>query len=237
MGQSHKALRFCATVLLAVLLGVTPFYAAASSNAAQAHSPAQRTSDLPGVLPAQSDGGGDDGSQSYSTTSSASTQGNNDSGSSSTDQYTQTSNSSSHTGGSDSGGDSGEGLQYQFTMVAASGQQSGTGKGGIGASEEGIFIGVSLNQMVPDSRFTLVLVVNGSGHPVGNFTTDRMGQAEIKAGFPLRSGSYALGLSVYSSTSGTLGPLVLTSSPATISLAIGSAADGDHLPQPDGPGG
>ncbi len=115
--------------------------------------------------------------------------------------------------------------QLRFSMVpsplsGATGYRQGNGSADL--EIQGTYVAVHFEAagMASSVHLALVVLVNGTSHPVANMTTSYEGEVEAEAAISLAPGSYSLGLQVLDASTFSSPTVVLVSSPATQSVTV-----------------
>jgi len=112
--------------------------------------------------------------------------------------------------------------QLQFTPVTVTavpkGYLFGEGSGGFAVTGGIIYFSLRFTGQNPDSRYSLVLSVNGTARTVGNYTTNADGGATAVANTTLGTGRFALSLSVVDLSRFNAPTTVLVSVPSSFTV-------------------
>lgn len=142
---------------------------------------------------------------------------------SSSSSTSTTTESSEHTTTSSSS--SPEGVhQLEFVPVtsatAPNGYLYGNGSGGYAVTGDSIYFSLLFRGQNPDTRYTLVLTVNGTSRTIGNYTTNGEGTASPRATATMGTGGFALGLSVVDKSNFNAPTTVLVSVPSSFTVFV-----------------
>lgn len=113
----------------------------------------------------------------------------------------ESTSSESHTTSTSTSSTPAEGVnQLQFVSVTGSaapeGYLYGKGEGGYAATNGYVYFSLSFTGQVPNSRFAVVLAVNGTAKTIGNYTTNSDGGANLGVNTYLGAGRFVLGVSI-----------------------------------------
>lgn len=106
------------------------------------------------------------------------------------------------------------------TTSAPQGYLYGKGTGGFAVAGGSIYFSLLFVGQNPDTRYSLILSVNGTSRTIGNYTTNNEGSAATHTSAPLGTGEFALTLSVVDSVNFNSPTVVLTTVPASFTVAV-----------------
>jgi hypothetical protein len=116
--------------------------------------------------------------------------------------------------------------QLQFAPVttssAARGYLYGEGGGGYAVTGGSIYFSLGFTGQSPNTRYSVVLSVNGTSRTIGNYTTDDHGGANMGVSTTLGTGSFVLSLSVVDLSSFDAPTTVLKSVPSSFTVSTHS---------------